>query len=186
MEKKNRYDGIPEAIEKIVRAEAKKLSRYFPDELDDLEQELMLSVLDCVRWECQPKSHVRQKVKNKGADILKYMRAQCRDYRRTEGLIDGAASDENAEGEPYHAFIDLETAMEEVMGCPAPWHKRKERDLDMALLMEAMPPKLRELADAIERYSSLSEVVREMKTTRHQVTLLLEEMKPYLKKMLER
>ena len=156
---RNRYDeGIdPYAVE-IIRFKARQLvgqAGFTVADRDDLEQELILDLLGRLP-KYDPKrgkltTFIARIVEHKIANLIARQRASKRDYRRSTCSLNDSLDQED-----YLVRLGVE---------PKPDDQLSELTLDVAAVVDSLPPELRELCRRLGT-ETVSEISRDQGVSR--------------------
>ena len=177
--KTNNYAGIDPHIVAVIERELKKIvGRYGITAADvpDIEQELhlkvwrVLSELKNVAFEAA----VCQIVKHAATDMIRGRECQCRDWRRVSVSLNAYALETEDPDDDIGTAIDLAAELDAAFGRPAPWHQRREMEMDLEESLGRLPRELRDLAETLDVCEgNLSEAARMLGVTRKKARVLL-------------
>jgi len=149
----NDYPGIDPRITRIIAKEAEKVAGKLgiaETGIQDIEQDLHVTVwsaLSKVR-DIVIETAVRQIVKNRAADIIRWHRRECRTSRR-EAFSMNSPCPEEPDDDMAHG-MDLESNRRNHHGLPPSWDGHRAETADVADALAGLPDELRRLADALD------------------------------------
>ena len=170
---RNRYDeGIdPYAVE-IIRFKARQLvgqAGFTASDRDDLEQELVLDLLrrlpqyDSSR--AKRNTFIARVVDHKISNLIEAQKAVSRDYRRSTCSLNERFKDEDGRVAERVEKLDQEDYLLRIGVEPGPPDELRALALDVAAVVETLPPELSDLCRRLEQ-ETVSEISRDTGVSR--------------------
>ena len=163
----NQYDGIDGYAVGLIKYKARQLIRqagFTASDRDDLEQELILDLLRR-RPKYNPKraqfnTFIARVVEHRVASLIEAQKAGIRDYRRCPFSLNDRFEDAEGRSVERMETIDQEDYLLRTGAQSRPSDELSALALDVAAVLEALPPELRELCRRLKA-ESVTEISRD-------------------------
>ena len=163
----NQYDGIDGYAVGLIKYKARQLIRqvgFTTSDRDDLEQELILDLLRR-RPKYNPKraqfnTFIARVVEHRVASLIEAQKAGIRDYRRCPFSLNDRFEDAEGRSVERMETIDQEDYLLRTGAQSRPSDELSALALDVAAVLEALPPELRELCRRLKA-ESVTEISRD-------------------------
>ena len=163
----NRYDGVEDYAVRLIRYKARRLigqAGFTPSDREDLEQELVLDLLRRLP-KYNPKraklnTFIARIVEHRIASLIEAQKAGIRDYRRCGGSLNDRYEDEEGRSVERVDTIDQEDYLLRTGAQSRPWDELSALAIDVAAVLEALPPELRELCRRLKA-ETVTEISRD-------------------------
>ena len=163
----NQYDGIDGYAVGLIKYKARQLIRqagFTTSDRDDLEQELILDLLRR-RPKYNPKraqfnTFIARVVEHRVATLIEAQKAGIRDYRRCPFSLNDRFEDAEGRSVERMETIDQEDYLLRTGAQSRPSDELSALALDVAAVLEALPPELRELCRRLKA-ESVTEISRD-------------------------
>ena len=163
----NQYDGIDAYAVGLIRYKARQLvgqAGFTVSDRDDLEQELVLDLLrrlpkyDPKR--AQRNTFIARVVEHRVASLIEAQKAGIRDYRRCRCSLNDRFEDENGRSVERAETLDQEGYLLRTGAQSRPSDELSALAIDVAVVLETLPPELRELRRRLEA-ATVTEISRD-------------------------
>lgn len=161
-----RDGGIDEYAVQLIRYKSGQLAGkagFRVSDRDDLEQELVFDL-----WRRLPRydpararrnTFIARVVEHKIASLIEAQKAAMRDYRRCRWSLDDRIEDADGRSLEREETIDQDDYMLRTGTRSRPAEELRDLAIDVAALLETLPPELRELCQRLEA-ETVSEISR--------------------------
>ena len=167
MDRKNKYDGIDAFAITLIKYKAKQLvgrAGFTTSDRDDLEQDLVLDLLhqfpkyDPKR--AQRNTFITKVVEHRITTLIEAQKTGIRDYRRCPCSLNDRFEDEDGRTVERMDMLDQEDYLLRTDAQSRPWEELSALAIDMAAVLDGLPPELRELCRRIET-ETVTEISRD-------------------------
>ena len=160
-------DGIDPYAVQLIKYKARQLvgqAGFTVSDRDDLEQELVLDLLrrlpkyDPER--AQLNTFIARVVEHRVASLIEAQKAGIRDYRRCRCSLNDRFADENGRSVERAETLDQEDYLLRTGAQSRPSDELSALTIDVAVVLETLPPELRELCRRLEA-ETVTEISRD-------------------------
>ena len=163
----NQYDGIHPYAVGLIKYKARQLigqAGFTASDRDDLEQELVLDLLRRLPKynprRAQLNTFIARVVEHKIASLIEARKAGIRDYRRCGRSLNDRFEDEEGRSVERVETIDQEDYLLRTGAQSRPSDELSALTIDVAAVLEGLPPELRELCRRLKA-ESVTEISRD-------------------------
>ena len=163
----NRYDGVEPYAVGLIRYKARQLigqAGFTPSDREDLEQEMVLDLLRRLPKynpeRAKLNTFIARVVEHKIASLIQAQKAGIRDYRRWAYSLNERFEDEDGRSVERVDTIDQEDYLLRTGAQSRPSEELNALAIDVAAVIEALPPELRELCRRLKA-ETVTEISRD-------------------------
>ncbi len=163
----NQYDGIDPYAVRLIKYKARRLigqAGFTASDRDDLEQELILDLLRRLPKynprRAQLNTFIARVVGHKIATLIEAKKAGIRDYRRCPFSLNDRFEDEDGRSVERVDTFDQEDYLLRTGAQSRPSDELSALTIDVAAVLETLPPELRELCRRLKA-ESVTEISRD-------------------------
>ena len=163
----NQYDGIDPYAVRLIRYKARRLigqAGFTASDREDIEQELVLDLLRRLPKynpkRAQLNTFIARVVEHKIASLIEARKAGIRDYRRCPFSLNDRFEDEEGRSVERVDTLDQEDYLLRTGAQSRPSDELSALTIDVAAVLESLPPELRELCRRLKA-ESVTEISRD-------------------------